>query len=177
MNNQLSIKPIALKYGAIIGVFSFGYSTLLHYLGNAQDPFLQYLSIMVYATATVFAYREYRTNNNEVLTFKIGTRLGTLLSFIAAAISSVFNYLYIKFVDDSAIREALEITTKALEGNPDLTDEQFEMTVSWMETISYSVLPHLLSIVFLTFLGFLFSMAVAQMMKREPVDPDQDYDF
>lgn len=177
MNDQLSIKPIAFKYAAIAGVFSFGYSVLLTSLGKSQDPFLQYLSVMVYVTATIFAYREYRTYNNDVLSFRTGTKLGTLMSFIAATITSIFNYLYIRFVDDSAVKQAVEITRTALEGNPEISDEQYEMTISLMEKLSTSPLPHLVSIFFLTFLGFILSMAVAQMMKREPVDPNQDYDF
>lgn len=177
MNEQLSIKPIALKYAAITGVFSFGYSVLLTSMGKSQDPFLQYLSVLVFITATIFAYKEYRTNNNDILLFKTGVKLGTLMSFIAASITSMLNYFYVKFVDDSAVKQAIEITKTALEGNPEISDEQYEMMIELVEKLSNSPLPHIMSAFFLTFFGFILSLAISQMMKKEPAKEDQDYDF
>lgn len=175
MNEQLSIKPTAIKYAAIAGVFSFGYSVLLMSMGKSQDAFLQYLSVLVYMTATIFAYKEYRTYNNDVLEYWTGVKLGTLMSFIAACISSTLNFFYIKFIDDSSIKQDIEIIRQALEGNPQITDEQYELTISLVEKMSDSPLPHIMSALFLTFLGFILSLAISQMMKKKPVSDDYDF--
>ncbi|NLR92963.1 MULTISPECIES: DUF4199 domain-containing protein [Flammeovirga] len=167
MNELPQKRTFAIKYGAIVGVFSFGYSVLLSTLGKTQDPFLQYLNILVIVTATFFAYREYKFHSGGYLNYKDGVKLGTLLSFIGALITGVLNYLYVKFLDDSAIMQAIEQTRVELEKQPQLTDEQIDQAIELSQWLALTPIPYLLSVVLYTFLGFLLALAISYFMKQE----------
>ncbi|MBB6461437.1 DUF4199 domain-containing protein [Flammeovirga kamogawensis] len=175
MDKETSIKPFAFKYGAITGVFAFGYSVLLTSLGKSQDAFLQYLSVLVVLTATVFAYREFKEHNEGFLKYRTGVKLGTLLGFISATISAFFNYLYIQFIDDSIIDQAVEVASKAIEGNPQITDEQYEQSIEIVRWVAGTPIPQLINILFMTFFGFLLALVISHFMKNEPTEDGYNF--
>ncbi|KXX68421.1 DUF4199 domain-containing protein [Flammeovirga sp. SJP92] len=177
MQDRPSAKTIALKYAAILGIFSFGYPHLLEYLGKTQNVFLINLNLVVIITTFVFAFREYRSMNNNVLLYETGKSIGILLSFTSSAISNILGYVYFHFFDRSALDQGIELSKEMMAQKPGINEADLEKSYDIIEFFFNTPLLQISNVLILTLVGYIFSVLLSRIMQREPVDPNQDYDF
>ncbi|NME71500.1 DUF4199 domain-containing protein [Flammeovirga aprica] len=175
MQDKPSANAIAIKYAVILGVFSFGYPYLLEYLGKTENVFLINLNLVVMITTFVFALREYRSLNNNVLFYEEGKKIGTLLAFVSSSISKVGDYFYFHYYDRSVIDQLITLSREMIDRNPQLSEEEIEKSYRIIEFFYNTPLLQITNVLILTLFGYLFSMGLSRIMQREPVDPKQNY--
>ncbi|OHX67103.1 DUF4199 domain-containing protein [Flammeovirga pacifica] len=159
--------PVAMKYAAIAGVFSFGYSIFLMMMEKSQDQFLGMLGMVVTAVAMFMATREYKNDCEGYLPFKEGFKIGALMGVISSFISNLLNYFYVAFIDSSFIEQAVDVTVKEMESNPQITDEQLEQSIKMVEWMMGTPIPFLIAFIFASIMSCLLALGVAGILKQE----------
>ncbi len=170
MEDQQPVGGTAVKYGLILALVSFGYSLILQYAGLMQNQALGYLSFAINIAFIVLAMREYKGLNNGFMSFGKGFKLGFLLSVVAGVLSSAATAAYIAFVDDSAIKIAMDTMREQFESNPQMTEEAIEMAMnmsSWAMTPAGLFLFGTLGGVIG---GLIISLILSAIMKKDPVE-------
>jgi hypothetical protein len=110
-----SISRIATKYGLIQGVLSFLVflgPTLAHvepsWVGTA-------ITTVLLIVLMVLAHREFKRTHDGMMTYSQGLGSGTLLATVAAVVSAVLMFIYVKFFNTAYIPHLLEIQRAALQ--------------------------------------------------------------
>lgn len=171
MTTQTTPSKIALKYGIILGIIFIIYGTILQLLDLDMQTanYLGWLNFVVLLIGIIMAIREYKQETGGFMTFGQGLGLGTLLSFVSGAISALFTYFYIKFIDGSLMEKIKEAQLIELE-KQDLSDEQMEQTMEMMDKFTGAGVIAISSVFMCLLLGFIFSLIVSAIMKNEPAE-------
>ena len=170
MEEQVSTKSIGVKYGIILGLFSIGYSLILQITGLVTEQWLSWLSFVFMIVILVYAMKEFKSYNQGFMRLGQGLGLGMITIAISTVFSSIFSYIYIKFIDDSMITLSLEKAREELMKNPDLSDAQLDQAMAMTE--KFTTPEMILGIGFISalFFGFLITLVVSLIMKKD--DPD-----
>jgi len=170
MEEQVSTKSIGIKYGLILGLFSIGYSLILQLTGLAAEQSLGWLSFLFMIFILVYAMREFKAYNQGFMRLGQGLSLGMIVIAISSVFSSIFSYIYIKFIDDSMIGMILENARNEMMRNPDFSDAQIEQAMSMTE--KFTTPEMILGIAFISslFFGFLIALVISLVLKKG--DPD-----
>ncbi|PWJ39382.1 DUF4199 domain-containing protein [Sediminitomix flava] len=157
----VSTKPIALKYGGVLGLGLFGYTTALLMLGIASPSAMMAIYLFL-SVAIIFAVRDYRNWNNGVVTFQKGFTLGLLTSLIAGVIYGLLRAFYFKFIDDSVVQQGIQDMTTLLNSAPDMTAEEVEQSIEMLNWAANSFLAQAsMQTLDICFMGLFFSFTTA----------------
>ncbi|MEO1054650.1 MAG: DUF4199 domain-containing protein [Bacteroidota bacterium] len=157
MPESPSVKSLAFKYGGLLGAIMVIYGLILQFAGLATNQALSYVNYLFIIVAMVLAHSEYKRLGDGLMPYGKALGIATLTAVIGAAISVIFSYIYIKFVDDSllALMEETQIQSMEEQG---LSQEQIDQT---LEISSAFMIPEVIfPIAFLAFSFFSFILAL-----------------
>ena len=170
MEEQVSVKSVGIKYGLILGLFYIGYSLILQITGLAAEQSLGYLSLVFMIAILVFAYKEYKGYTGGYMKLGQGIGLGMLIVLISSVFSSIFTYIYLKFIDDSMIQLILETAREGMVTNPDLSDAQIEQAMSMTANFTTPEMILVFGMISSLFFGFLISLVMSLIFKKDYPD-------
>lgn len=110
-----SIGKIAIKYGLIQGVLSFVLFLVVTMTGLRQNWVSTVLNIALFVVLMVLAHSAYKKTHEGMMTYPQGLGLGTLLSVVAAVLTSVLVYVYVSFINTGYAAAMLKIQQETLE--------------------------------------------------------------
>lgn len=166
-NQQMPTKKIALNYGLILGFLSILQSVALYALGKTYDRdwYTQLIGIIIMAVIIFLGIKEYRKNNNGLLSLGQGLKTGVGIALIGAIISVIYTFIFANFIEPGFIDQIVELQRQQFLENPNMTDELIE-TMSertknyfWPFTIG-------MILIFSLFIGFVVSLIVSLVMKK-----------
>jgi len=108
-----SIAKIATKYGAIQGVLSFLLVVVVAAVGMKQN-WGSYISLVFLIVLMVLAHQAFKKTHEGMMTYPQGLGSGTLLSVVAAAITGVLMFVYVKFINTGYIAATMKAQQEAL---------------------------------------------------------------
>jgi len=172
VESTASSSIIALKYGFISGLLSFIFSTLVSVMGWAES-FQELIgwissiwSLLLFVTITYLCLREYRALNQGYISYGQGLGLATLLGAICGLVSGGFNYIYIEFIDNTAIQRQLDIALEKME-DQGLSGSELRSAEDLMRLFTHPGIQFISlvfsSVVFCFFVGLI----VSAIVKRE----------
>ena len=165
MENQTTTTRTALKWGVIIGIIFIVYNVIIWVSGQIGNQTLTYFAYPVLAAGIYFAMKEFRGENQGFMSYGQGLGLGTMKGAIIGVLFGLFTLVYMKFIDTSLPNQMMKIAEKNMEkqGIPDEQIEQgMEMTKMLMTPSAFCVI----SVLTYTFLGFVFSLIIAAILKK-----------
>lgn len=162
----MTIKSQGMKWGLILGLMS----TIVGLVVNlfdlyANDGIIQLVSLALVLGAFIFAFLEFKAANDGFMKFGEGFGMGMLILAIAGVLSSIFSYIYMKFIDTGIIERIKGIQYAEFE-KQGLTDEQIEMAVSFS---NWMMNPEMLTVVGFfanLFFGAIIALIVSAIMKN-----------
>lgn len=114
METQVNTTPdvtprsAGIRFGLIGAVISIAYFVILNVAGlDITRGFWSVLGYAITAALIFFAHKYYKENGDGFMVYSQGIGIAFWLGLVSGAISSVFTYLYIKFIDTSFI-EAIQ---------------------------------------------------------------------
>ena len=171
MEQQPTTARAALKWGAISGIGSMIFTTIMYVTGQVANGGLAWLGMIIPIAAMVMAMKEFRTQNGGFMSYGQGLGIGTLLSGIGGFLAGVYNYIYNEFVDPTLRQQILDKTREELE-NRGIDDAQIDATIEMSAKFSTPGITFALSIFMAILIGFIFSLIVSAIMKK-----DKPFDF
>lgn len=109
-----SIAAIATKYGLIQGVLSLIVFVVRTLADIKQSWAAAVVNAAILIVLIVLAHREFKSTHGRMMTYPQGLGLGTLLSVVAAVVTCVLVYIYVKYVDTGYLVTALQAQRAAL---------------------------------------------------------------
>jgi hypothetical protein len=123
-----------VRYGVIsgaIGIALFVIMTILS-ISMTEGPG-RWVGLLITGVLIYFAHKYYKDNGDGYMTIGQGTGIGFWLALVSTAISSVFSYIYMKFIDASFIENAMDEARRKMEEQGNLSDEQIDQAMSITE--------------------------------------------
>ncbi len=120
----MSTTRIALKYGLFIGLGVWCYALPVYFL-NLNDFELSWLKSVIWVAGMFIGLREFKTQNNDLITYKQGLGLGILASTIGSFFEALFLLVNIIFLNPKLPDMYRALMMKAYE-NGNYTPQEFE---------------------------------------------------
>ncbi|MEM1406655.1 MAG: DUF4199 domain-containing protein [Bacteroidota bacterium] len=162
--DQPSTKQIVLKWGLILGLISLVTSIITFTMGITSSA-MSFLGGAISIVVIVLAHKEYKNDGDGFMSYGKGLGIGTLLSLVSGAISSVFSYVYLKFVDASyldVVRDE-QIAQMQESGMP---DDQIEQALEFSSFFSTPEFMLIAGLFFAAFFGFILSLIISAFTKN-----------
>ena len=169
-NSKVSFKKIATNSGLIIGGVLVVIVALMYAIGllqkGAQWP--MYIYYLLYPFLIGYAVYTYRKANDGYLTLSQALKVGVAAAMIGGLIYVVFNIILVTFIEPDFAEQMIEVArNKMFEQNPDMTDEQAEIALGFVEKFSNPYLGGAFWLVMSAFFGFIYSLISGLIFKRE----------
>jgi hypothetical protein len=159
-----STARIALKWGILGAVLIIIYTVALYISGLFKTPALSWIPFAFLLFGIVMSLREFKVMNDNIISFSEGLGLGTLMSAVCALIASMFNYVYITFIDTTILQQMRELQIEQLE-QQGLSSEQIDQAMEIASRFATPGLTFLFSIIVYVVCGFVFSLIISAIIK------------
>ena len=166
-----STARIALKWGILVAVLIIIYTVALYISGLFKTPALSWIPFAFLLFGIVMSLREFKLINNNFISFSEGLGLGALMSAVCAIIASMFNYVYITFIDTTILQQMRELQIEQLE-QQGLSSEQIDQAMEIVSSYATPGLTFLFSMIVYVICGFIFSLIVSAIIKNTKTELD-----
>ena len=167
MEDKLTVSQVGLKNGIIVGLIFIVYGMILQFL-NLDMQVMNYLSYLNYVVLIIFVvlgHKAFKEGGDGFMTIGQGLGIGMLITLIGSAISSVFTYIYLKFIDDSMITRALDYQIEELEKRG-MDDAAIDQAMAVTEKIMTPEIMPIMGLVFMLIFGFILVLIVSLFTKK-----------
>lgn len=164
---KVSSARISLKWGLISALFSILYTTLSYVFGFWQNWGIGFLvSLTLYFSVLVLAMKEFKSLNGGFMKFSEGLSIGTLLTATSAILGLAFDFIYKKFIDPDLQNIQLEMAREQYE-KFGMSEEQIEQSLTKAAEYNNSGLSFIFGVLTFIFIGFICSLIVSAILKKE----------
>lgn len=167
MEDKLTVSQVGLKNGIILGLVFIVYGMILQFL-NIDMKIMNYLSYINYVVLVIFVvmgHKAFKEGGDGFMTIGQGLGIGMLITLIGSAISSVFSFIYLKFIDDSMITRALDYQVEEMEKNG-MDDATIEQAMKFTEKLMTPEVMPIMALVFMLIFGFVLVLIVSLFTKK-----------
>jgi hypothetical protein len=125
---KVTTRSAGIRYGLIMAVISIAFFVVMSVAGLDMQGPVGYLSWAITAVMLFLAHKYYKEQGDGFMTIGQGTGIGFWAGTVSSVISSIFTYVYIKFIDDSFLQTIKDKQIEAME-KQGLSDEQIEQSM------------------------------------------------
>ncbi len=128
----LTTRTVGIRYGMIFGVISIVYFLIFALAELDMSQGIGRWGTNLISLVIVFlAHKYYKDNGDGFMSYGQGIGIGFWIGLVASVTSSVFTYIYLKFIDESFI---MTIRDKAIEEMQakGQSEEQIEMAMKFV---------------------------------------------
>ncbi|QIX60604.1 DUF4199 domain-containing protein [Hymenobacter lutimineralis] len=167
-NTTTLVTPVnaGIRYGLITGLVTVIYSFVLMATGLEQQAALGFVTFAILIGGIVMAHRYYKQHNGGFMSYGQGLGIATVAGAVIGALSGIFRYVYVNFIDSGYTQKALDIARAKLEADGNMSDEQVETAMQWtakmMPTGPLSIVWGILATAFFAFLLSLIISAITK---------------
>ena len=168
-NQSLSLQPYMLKFGGLLGGISVIFALMLFFLDMhyGQEPAVNYINYAITITVIVLGLYSYRKENDGYINLGESLKLGLGISLVSAVISILYTALLFYVLEPDFMVKSLEMAkTKMIDENPEMTQEQINMSIEMMEKFSGMGTITVVILIFSLFFGFVTSLVSGLILKR-----------
>ena len=165
--SEVSFFPTALRWGLIAAAIFIIYALISNLLGFAASQAIL-SSLISTAITIVIAYLAIKSHRQELggfITFGRGFLVAFVALVISGLIASIFNFVYMNYIDPGAMDEALKMSQEMMSGFG-MSEDQIEMAMEDARASMESPLSIISGLVFISVISAIFSAIVAAVMKN-----------
>ena len=127
-SGKVTTRSVGIRYGLMMAVISIAFFVVMNVAGIDMQGPVGYASWAITAAMLFLAQKYYKDQGDGFMTIGQGTGIGFWVGIISSVISSIFTYVYIKFIDDSFLQAIKDKQMEAME-KQGLSDEQIELSM------------------------------------------------
>ena len=127
MENSTNSKSLIINFGIYLGVATLLISLISYALGTHLDPHwsISLVSGILFIGLIVFGIKKYKETNEGFLTWGQGVKIGVGIAIVAALIGTIYNYLFMNFIEPEFLNQVMEVSNQKLLDQGQ-TEEQIE---------------------------------------------------
>ncbi len=165
MEQKLTPARVALKWGAICALASIILSTVINMTGMWKTTGFSMLAFLPLIIFMVMAMKEFKTSNEDFMTFGEGFGLGMLLTAVSGVISSLWGILYTKFIDTTFMNQMKDFQIDNFEESG-MGEEQIDAAMQMTEKFSSAPMMFVFGLLGTLFFGLIITLIVSAIMKK-----------
>lgn len=128
-----STRTVGIRYGTIAGVIGIIIFILLNVSGvDITKPYWGWIGYVITGVILFMAHSYYKSNGDGYMNYGQGIGIAFWQGLIGGAISHIFSYIYVKFIDMSFIEAIKEAQITAME-EQGMSEEQIEQAAKFSE--------------------------------------------
>ena len=170
-NQPTSQKQIMINYGLILGVLTVIVQVIAYSVNGLamERPFWEKaLGWIVFIGVIFMAIKKFREANNGNLKVGQAIKTGLGVALIGALITAVYVFVFFNFVEPTGLETMLAMAQeKMLEQNPDMSDEQIEMTLKMTKMFMSPTALIFITIIGNLIMGLIVSLISGLILKHE----------
>ena len=98
--SQVTTRSVGIRFGLIGALISIAYFLILNVSGiDMTKGFWNWFGYLITVALLIFAHKQFKDKGDGFMSYGQGMGIAFWMGLISGAISAVFTYLYIKFVD------------------------------------------------------------------------------
>jgi hypothetical protein len=168
----VTARAVGIRFGLISAVISIAYFVILNIAGiDMTQGFWNYVGYIVPIVILVLAHKYFKENRDGFMSYGQGISIALWIGVVSAVISSVFTYLYIKFIDTSFLETVKNRQMEVME-EKGMSDEQIDQAMqfsSMFMTPEAMFIMMLLGGIFMTLIIGLIVTIFTQKKNPQPV--------
>ncbi len=167
MENQVNSKNIILNYGLYLGIASI-FIALIKYASGMQykqEMFSGIIGFILFVALIILGIKKYKKDNNNLMSFGKGIKIGLGITFIATLIIIVYYVLFSMVIEPNFMNNTIEMQKTVWADSFGMTPEQIEAAEESSKKYFYLSLFGGVLIMNL-FLGGVTSLIAAAIMKK-----------
>ena len=124
--SSVTTRSVGIRYGIIMGIISIAFFVIMMVAGVDMSGPARWASLIYTAIIFFLAHKYFKENGDGYMTIGQGTGIGFWASLIASVISSLFTFVYVKFIDQSFIQQILDKQREAFEEAGNMSEDQID---------------------------------------------------
>ncbi|MGJ8593443.1 MAG: DUF4199 domain-containing protein [Aquaticitalea sp.] len=167
---KLQARKFILNYGLILGVISILIGVVMYvtnlYIEKSWISSL--LSILVMIVIISYGINEFKKHSGGFLNLGQALKIGVGIALVAGIIGVIYQLIFINFIEPDFMEQMMQLQfDKMIEDNPDMSQEQIDMSIEMAKKFSSPWITMAISIVGSLFLGLIISLIAGLVMKKE----------
>lgn len=170
---NVSVMPIAIRYGGIAALISIAITLLVDTLGLVNygtgegQWIVSVASLIITLSILYYAINQHKSDLGGYITFGRALKTGVMIGLIAGIIGGVFAAIYHGFIRPDIMETALEAQTEQML-DQGLSEEQIEQAMGISKMITGPIGLGLSSVIGSVFIYAILSLIMGAIMKKDP---------
>ncbi|MBF9144189.1 DUF4199 domain-containing protein [Hymenobacter properus] len=161
----VTTSSVGLRYGLLTGLVSTLFSFALNIMHQESSP-ARYLSFAILVGGLVLAMNHFKQQNRGFMSYGQGLGIGAVLSAVVGAISGIFAYIYMNFVDPDMLGRITEKMRADMEARGGLSDEQIDQAVTMSSKFMNGPVMVGAALLGTLLIGVLLSLVISAIIKN-----------
>ena len=154
------IMRIATKYGLILGVLSFVANIASTMAGIRSNWLAVVFHAALLIVLMVLAHREFKRTHGGIMLYPEGLGSGTLLAVVAAVVTAVLAYVYLKYINAGFLAAAIQTQQATLE-QQGITGAQARQAMQIIGAVMTPTGVAVVSLIVAVIVGFIVALIVS----------------
>ncbi|MGH8149062.1 MAG: DUF4199 domain-containing protein [Steroidobacteraceae bacterium] len=159
------IAVIATKYGLVQGVLAFIVFIVRTLTGSKHSWIAAAVDAALLIVLIVLAHREFKKTHGGMMRYPQGLGSGTLLACIAAAVTCILVYVYVKYINAGYLEAATHATRAAL-AQRGISGAQAQQAMAISSAILTPIGVAITSLITGVIMGFIVALIVSIFTQR-----------
>jgi amino acid transporter len=158
-----------ITYGLILGGVSVIFQLMLFFLDMhyQQPPAVGIVSIVIMIGILVYAFIQYKKQNEGFLSLSEALKIGLGISLISAIVGIVYSMVLTEVIDPSTMQKSLDFQFETMRAeNPEMTQDQINMARDMAEKFSGPFIRSAFQLIGALFIGFIISLIGGLIVKK-----------
>jgi hypothetical protein len=156
---------VGLRYGLLTGLVTVLVSFGLNVMHQESSP-ARYLSFAVLIGGLVLAMNYFKQHNQGFMSYGQGLGIGAVLSAVVGAISGIFAYVYMNFIDTDMLSRITEKMRADMEARGGVSDEQIDQAVAMSSKFMNGPVMVGAALLGTVLIGVLLSLVISAIIKN-----------
>lgn len=163
----VSTRSVGIRYGLIMGVIGIALFVIFIAAGvDIQGP-ARWLNVLVLAVVIFLAHKYFKENGDGYMTIGQGTGIGFWMCLVSSSLSSVFTYVYVKFIDTGFIQQMMDKTREGMEEKGTMSEEQVDQAMAMTAKFMTPEMMLILGLVFGVIFGVIVALIVSLFTQKK----------
>lgn len=168
-NQKPTAGKFALNYGLLLGLLMITIGVVTYVTGMALEG-VQWPNIIYYIAfpiVLIYAISQYKKANANSLTIGDALKVGLSIAIISAIVYLLYGLLFNYVIDPEFMNQMMEVQREKMMENPNMTEEQIEQTMVFMEKMRNPLLGSAFWVALSAFFGLVYSIIGGLVMKTK----------
>lgn len=165
-NKKPPIIKFAMQYGLITALVVIIYALILSVLDASNHPIQNMAYLFLFGGIGYGIFRFRNTEMEGFITYSGALSFGSFITLFASFILGIYTYIYLLYVEPTAIGESLKIAQEELM-KTELTDEQIESAIKIQAQFATPANWSFSAFFVNLLLGFIFTLIISIFLKKK----------